>query len=233
MNIRFKPLKISLSLLSLAFATFAPAGFLAAQNRDFRYTASLSVSSSAVGVLFSGADAVTTKFSSWSRPAVQGTFDYRLYKNWLTIGAAASWQEMGLIIYNQGIPVGTDTIRGDVGVDLTRLNLAARTLFHYGNQGRFDMYSGIRIGYHRNAVSTSTNEILYNLLHNYTELTSILRFLSIGPDAVWNPVVQHTFGFQVILFGFRAYVLPRVGVNAELAVGRPNFFSAGISYRFR
>jgi hypothetical protein len=95
------------------------------------------------------------------------------------------------------------------------------------------MYSGFRVGYQRNAISTSTDGILYDILDKYPDVSAVMKFLKIGPDRFLNPIVQNKLGFQIILFGIRTYVSPHFGLTAEFAVGRPNFISYGIQYRFK
>jgi hypothetical protein len=40
------------------------------------------------------------------------------------------------------------------------------------------------------------------------------------------------FAPQVILFGFRGYFTENIGLNSELTVGAPHYFSIGLNYRF-
>ncbi len=221
----------SFRILILAIAIFIQSNFLFAQNHEHKYVFSATLSSSGIGFLFSQANIISKNLSTFSYPAVQGSVDYCIYKNWLSVGLIGSYQRMGFAITNYEIIAGTDTIRSDVGADLTRFNIGARVLVHYGNKKRVDMYSGVRLGYHRNAIFTSTNGILYDILDKYHEVASVMKFLNIGPDQIWNPIVQNKFGYQIVLFGIRAYVLNNIGLTAELAVGRPNFISYGVIYR--
>ncbi|NJO69913.1 MAG: hypothetical protein HC830_12085 [Bacteroidetes bacterium] len=52
----------------------------------------------------------------------------------------------------------TDINYGDYRTKINRLNVAARALFHYGNSGKIDMYSGLRLGYTNWGVSTNSKD---------------------------------------------------------------------------
>ncbi len=223
-----KPFKI----FFYAIVLFLQSNFLIAQNQEHKFVFSATLSSSAIGFIFNQANGITKNISTFSHPAIQASMDYCLYKNWLSVGLISSYQKMGFAITNYEIITGTDTINSNVGADLTRFNIGARVLAHYGNKKRIDMYSGLRLGYQRNAINTSTDGILYDILSKYPDISSVMKFLKIGPDLFWNPIVQNKFGYQVILFGLRAYVSAHIGLTAELAVGRPDFISYGIQYRF-
>lgn len=137
-----------------------------------------------------------------SVPAIQVTYDYGLEK-WFSLGAAVSYQSMKIDY--------TDMTYGNYKTSLDRLNVALRALFHYANSGKADLYSGLRLGYTNwNVSSTSTD-----------------------PDYDPNSVFKGGgFAPQVILVGFRGYFTDHIGLNSELTVGAPHYFSIGLNYRF-
>lgn len=201
-----------------------------AQNEQYKFTGTINQGNSFMGIFFRTAG-VSKYVSSYSKPAFQASFDYGI-KKWVSAGLAVSYQKMGFTISDYEIKTQWDTISQDVVIDLSRLNISGRALFHYGNKGRIDMYSGIRLGYHRYAISYNTTEILFDILSDYEEFDRIVKLLRIKPEDIWNPIVRNKFGYQLVLFGFRAYIAENVGLNAELALGKPHFCSAGITYRF-
>jgi hypothetical protein len=72
------------------------------------------------------------------------------------------------------------------------------------------MYSGLRIGYTNWNFSTTTTDPNFDGAESFNG----------GKPA-----------FQVILFGIRGYITENIGLNTELAVGGPHFFSAGLNVR--
>ncbi|NJK95016.1 MAG: hypothetical protein HC905_09000 [Bacteroidales bacterium] len=152
---------------------------------------------SLVGTIISAANGQTS-----SIPAIQVTYDYGI-SDFFSLGAAVSHQGMKIDY--------TDINYGDYRTKINRLNVAARALFHYGNSGKIDMYSGLRLGYTNWGVSTNSKD----------------------PDYVADDVVKGGgFAPQVILFGFRGYFSEHIGLNSELAVGAPHYFSIGLNFRF-
>lgn len=137
-----------------------------------------------------------------SVPAIQVTYDYGLNK-WFSLGGAASYQSMKINY--------TDLDYGSYTTSLNRLNVALRALFHYANSGKVDLYSGLRLGYTNWNVSTTSTDPDYD------------------PNSVFN---GGGFAPQVILFGFRGYFSEHIGLNSELTIGAPHYFSVGLNYRF-
>jgi len=193
--------KIGILLLAVALM-FATNFKLSAQNQDYPSTISLNGGFSLVGAMFKTLE-VQDGFKSNSYPALQLTYDHYVTK-WFSMGGAASVQSMGYS-YNY-----IDQVSGDetnVSVDVNRINIALRPLFHYGNSGKIDMYSGLRLGY-----------TLWNIKATV--------------DDYDDAGLANSFAPQLILFGMRGYFTENIGANFELAVGSPHYFSLGLNYRF-
>jgi len=181
------------------------------QAQDHKSAITVNAGFSLVGGLFDLPDAgnTTGDVSSYSLPAIQVGYDYFIL-NWFSVGAAGSFQFMG-VDYDNYVDENGETVNGTL--DIVRSNFAARALFHYFNKGRLDMYSGVRLGLTNWAISDDLSNESYD----------------------YNSVVSSTgtnFAPQLILYGLRGYITENIGLNAELAVGAPHFFSAGLNYRF-
>ncbi len=186
-----------------------------AQNNEFKSTASMNVGFSLVGSLFNIADnySNSTEVSSYALPAFQFNYDRGLQK-WFSLGAAVSYQAMGLSYKNYEYQEGGSTVSEDFKTTFSRLNVGIRPLFHYGNINRIDMYSGLRIGLTNWSVNTDTSDPSYDPEND----------ISFGEGT--------NFSAQVILYGLRGYFTDNIGANFELAIGAPHFFSMGLNYRW-
>ena len=172
-----------------------------AQNDDFKSTISVDAGFSLVGAIFKAADLdPTATFSSYSIPAIEATYDYSIAK-WFSLGAGVSYQMMGMEV---------DYQNENFKVKVSRLNFGVRPLFHYGNSGKLDMYSGFRVGMNKWGASVEDNGTTYKL------------------DDYFN---ASYFGAQLVLFGFRGYFTDNFGCNFELAAGSPHFLAIGLNYR--
>ena len=100
-------------------------------------------------------------------------------------------------------------LSGRIDSKLTRVNCAFRALFHYANSGKYDLYSGFRLGYTK-----------WKLSAEYSELFKAQEFK------------YGTVAPQVILFGFRGYFTDHFGAGGELCIGPPYFLAASVNYRF-
>jgi opacity protein-like surface antigen len=176
-------------------------------------TICLNIGESLVGNLIGSLNnAANLDYSSnvTSMPAFQMTYDYQV-NNWFSIGAAGSYQMMGVKVKNWSYYDESDNlVTEDFKTSLNRLNVAVRPLFHYGNMERFDMYSGLRIGYTKWNVSTTSTDPNYDAL----------KLVKGGHVA-----------FQLVMFGLRAYVTDNIGLNCELGLGGPHYFAVGLNVR--
>ena len=99
-----------------------------------------------------------------------------------------------------------DLFTGDiVDVKGTRNSIAARALFHFGDNASLDQYAGLRAGM---------------TLWGYSD-TSLLDEENLNANV---------FSFRV-LYGLRAYLTDNLAVNLEVGLGSPYLFNGGIAYR--
>ena len=192
--------------MSLSLSSFAQ------DEPEFKSIISLNGGFSLVGALFDLPDATGTgDVSSFSAPAIQVNYDY-YFSSWFTLGAAFSVQFMGIEYTDYYDDFSADTWNHKTNV--TRLNIGTRALFHYANEGRMDLYSGLRLGLTNWNVSTNNASTSYDPSQDITFSEGIV------------------FAPQLILFGAQGYFTDNIGANFELTVGAPHFFSIGLNYRF-
>jgi hypothetical protein len=91
----------------------------------------------------------------------------------------------------------------------TRINIGVRGLFHIVRTEHIGLYTGMRLG---------TN--LYSHKSTYGD-PQYFKKLDVHPSA---------FSVQA-LFGFSAYIVQGIGVNTEIAIGPPYFFTIGLTYK--
>lgn len=94
------------------------------------------------------------------------------------------------------------------------MNIGARALFDYANEGRLDLYSGVILGFTNWNVKTNNASASYDPSQD----------LTFSEEIVFAP--------QVVLFGAQGYFTDNIGANFELSIGAPHFFSIGLNYRF-
>lgn len=196
--------KLSILLLSAVFSFNA-----FSQNEDYKSTICVNAGFSLVGALLDASNTVTSMDTedpkSSSLPAIQLTYDYGLAK-WFSMGAAFSYQKMSSDVYTYD---GTNTYT--YTDDIKRMNFAVRMLFHYANSGRVDLYSGLRFGMTNWSFSSDNPDSSYDV------------------GDYWD--LNNNFAPQVILFGIRGYFTEHLGMNSEICVGAPHYFSIGLNYR--
>lgn len=205
-----------LTALFLALTTFSAF----AQNMTHRHTLSGSVGMNVFQIVgrldqnFNEDEAVN--FKSNATPSFGLQYDYAVRK-WFSIGFSGSFNTFGSSADQITV---TDEETGEVytgsyDLNLSRTNLTVRPLFHYGNSGRIDMYSGLRVG----ASIWSAN------VKADGELDAEDLFGSVrGTGAI--PAVQ------IILFGLRGYVTENIGIGFELGIGAPHYAALQANYRF-
>ena len=189
-----------------------------AQNDDYRMNAGVSVNYTFTGTFINNATenlagAFTDEVvSRKSTPSIQLTFDYGLTK-WFSIGAAFSTQKLGLVSKNGTF---TDSLGmsfpNPYEASLTRTSIALRPLFHYANNDRLDLYSGLRIQYF------SSKEENGSLNPNTTD---VLDFPT-----------KTGFGVGIVAFGARYYITENIGLGTEINIGRPYVVNLSVNARF-
>lgn len=203
-------------LLSCAVAllfAFAPNNSLSAQNGDYKQNIYVGAGFSLVGGLFDALGGTGTEsFSTTSLPAIQLNYDYALTPK-LSAGAAFSYQGFGFDVtdytfLDDSLNLTTESFSGNVN----RTNIAARVLFHYGNNEKLDMYSGVRLGMTNWKTSSESTS------------GAVSDFFGDGFSG-WS------FAPQLIAFGLRYYVTDNIGLSFESTLGAPHFLSAGVNYR--
>lgn len=206
--------KLTTLMLSLIMTVFISTS-VCAQQAQGQSVVGLHAGYSLVGALataagdaIGGIDGNTVDASA--TPALQLAFDYGLTKR-VSVGLAASFQTMSFKADNYSyVDAGGMTVTEDAKASSTRMSFALRTLFHYGNNDKLDMYSGIRIQRVQWASSfDSTDE-------NF----------SIGDDFDGG-----RFGVGIIPFGLRYYFTDALGAGFELMWGAPYLASLNINYR--
>jgi opacity protein-like surface antigen len=179
-----------------------------AQQTTGESVISAGVGYSLIGALFSvSSDLAETE--SFATPAIHFGYDYGLTDN-MSLGLAVGYQKMG-IRYTDYEYFNSDDelVTEDFEWSLSRLNIGARALFHYGNNDKFDMYSGARFGFQSfNSKSDSSD-----------------------PNFDATDFKGGAFGVQLVAFGARGYFTEALGFNFELAIGSPYLVMGGLCYR--
>ena len=205
-NLKMKKIFFVFSL-ALCVATFQ----VNAQNMDYRSSAGLSVGGSFLGLVdnvFLLNDGVTG--TSSNTPAIEVNYDYAL-KQWFSVGFRGGYQAGKMDLQN--VPLTDDDgfiTPADVQGNYARTVLALELLFHYGNAGKVDMYSGLRGG-----LSIWSGE-----------LNSTSPDLDLGVGSGTSPNIGLT------VFGLRYYFTENIGAGFELSVGSPSYANVGVRARF-
>lgn len=236
-------------ILSIIFTFSLLGNTLFAQNADFKHTISVQYGAS----IFNFAKGEITgkltpdqkdsiKFSTAKFthiPTIGLTWDYGV-KKWFSIGLAASYTQAKAAVTNLEVRNNNGTFDklGDFSITVPRTTLATRLLFHYGNKGRIDCYSGFRFGVGLWSVKTSSNIDRANLSKAIDGLVNEIGTSASeqGLENISTTLKTKTsfalFQAQLILFGLRGYVTENIGISSELALGSPYYFSLGANYRF-
>ncbi|MBI4647908.1 MAG: outer membrane beta-barrel protein [Bacteroidia bacterium] len=205
------------------------------QSQEYKFTGTITGATSGMGILDKSLGAIPY-VDSYSYPAMQATFDYGI-KKWFSAGLGGSYQKMGFRIHDYGeITTPYDTITQEIKIDIERLNISARALFHYGNAGVVDMYSGFRIGYHQLKIHYNTNDLLLDILDDfdddYKEIEYLIWFLNLRKKDIGSPYKKNKFSYQLVMFGIRYYFAKYIGITAEIGYGRPYILAYGLTFRF-
>lgn len=200
-----------ISLILTLFLAFTTSTF--AQNEDYKSNIYVGAGFSAIGGIvtaFGDALAGTGTNTSKSLPAIQVNYDYGVTKR-ISVGAGISYQSFSIDVENYTfLDDSLNLVTESFGVSANRFVAGARLMFHYANDDKIDLYSGVRLNYKTMNVSTTSTDDALNL------------------DA-FN--VALPFGVQVVAIGARFYVTDNIGLSAELAIGAPHFLSVGANYR--
>lgn len=201
-----------------------------AQNETYRNTLTGNIGFSITGAsidLFDGKNlldfdleiddygSVSGDFVGRSLPAFQVNYDYGITK-WFSVGGGISYQNLNFTISDLSYtsPNGTVESVDRVRFSTNRINVAGRVLFHYGNAGDIDMYSGFRFGVTNWLTDFSATDAAIE-----RDIENGIPFFGVVPAA------------QLIPFGLRGYFGENWGANFELGIGSPHFLSLGASYR--
>lgn len=208
---------ITLALICASFSIFA-------QNEDYRGVLSVNAGSNAFtllkGVITDAAETSGSTVDMKATPSFALSYDYGV-KKWFSIGGQASFNSMSFDAKDLEVTKDDGTVlTGDVVFKATRIPVLARMLFHYGNAGKFDMYSGISLGASIWTGSVDGDGTIVEEIENGAE-TSLRGVKSSG--------VLPTG--QITLFGLRGYVTENIGIGFETAIGAPYFASLQLNYR--
>lgn len=166
---------------------------------------------SAFGILGSINISLQDEFTIKSRStlAYVASLDYA-FENKVSIGLAGGYQSVHQQIsdYKYTDMNGVEKT-GAFSYDLSRVNVGARILFHFG-QGRMDAYAGVKPG-------VNIYELKANLFEDI-------------PQPNWLKVSGASFAFQIIPIGFRGYITDNFGFFFETAIGAPSFISGGLCF---
>ena len=145
-----------------------------------------------------------------SVPTIALTYDLALTDNF-SIGVAGAFQNVSGEFTNEYIDQNLDFQTEIATTKVSRLNIALRPLFHYGDGDRLDLYSGIRVGYLIRNVETETSDYLLNVL---------------------DELDGNRFALGLVPFGMRYFFTDNLGVNMDLQIGTPYVVSGGIAFTF-
>jgi hypothetical protein len=138
--------------------------------------------------------------------AIQLTYDFAPIK-WFSIGVAGSYQALKAGFSNVSLSGYSGTYSYEANYN--RTNIGIRALFHYGPE-RVKMYSGLRFGTTMWSSSVSTGNV------------------PAGYDPVNILKAGGKYAPQIIPFGLQGFITKNIGVNFEIGIGAPHYFSGGI-----
>lgn len=156
-----------------------------------------------------------------SMPTLNLTYDYAVAK-WFSIGASVGHNRFSMDFANLDYKgPENERITGNGGFSLGRTSINVRPLFHYGNSGRIDMYSGFRLGFSiwgARSIGNLQGENIDDQLDNF-------NFGGLRGNVVLPQ-------FALTAFGLRGYFTENFGLGFEINLGSPYMVSAGANYRF-
>jgi hypothetical protein len=206
-------MKKSIIFISLIILSFN----LCAQQSMYKSRFSLQAGSSYLGLLVNTIKASNYEMLNkcFATPVGQITYEYFVDEK-VSIGVGATYQYFQ---FNFTLP---DPSIDAVDINLHRVNIGARGMFHYLNNDVIHLYSGARLGmtaWILNARSKALNDFLMLLpvrLPINPEIKTIGTFISA----------------QIVLFGMDIFVTKNLGINGELCIGPTYSVAGGFSFRF-
>jgi hypothetical protein len=193
-----------------------------AQNDDYRnvmsITAGANIFKTVAKVLIDStlsSNSDPSKIKLTSTPTLQFAYDRGLGKV-VSIGLAGSFNKTTADVQDyQWSDLNGKVSTGNYNVSLSRVSVAMRLLFHYGNSGRMDLYSGIRAGVGIWTVGATSSNPTFSFEDEF------------GSRAKSGTIPQ----FQVIPFGLRGYITENIGIGFETGIGGPYYASLTLNYR--
>ena len=179
-----------------------------AQSEDYKSNISLGAGATLMGVYKTAVEGiflVTDDITVSSVPNIEIGYDYGLAK-WFSIGILGAYQNFS---------VKENVTGGENKYTISRMVVTSSLLFHYANDGKMDLYSGLRVGFQNWGFKATLDDATLN---NTTGLENLSVFS--GGSSI-----------QVTLFGIRGYVSDNIGIGGEIAIGAPHFASFSINYR--
>lgn len=141
-------------------------------------------------------------------PEINATGDYALSSRF-SLGLGIGYQSGGFTV--KGFSDSSNgLVNQSATIDISRLNIGIRPIFHFGSNPDVDFYMGFRVGVSIWNVGLTSTDPNFNFLGKFTGTLP---------------------SFQALL-GFKGYFSPVVGAHIEVAVGTPYFVEAGLSFRF-
>lgn len=183
--------------------------FTQAQQTEKQVVISGGIGYSLLGKLISIIDIGSNKTESYASPVTHFAIDYGL-KNRFSLGLGVGYQKAGIRYTDYEFTnINGDEVTEDFEWTISRLNIGARALYHYGPSPEFDMYTGVRLGFQNFTSKANTS----------------------NPNFDPFSFKAGAIGAQFIAFGARGYFLKGLGFHFELAIGSPYIIMGGLSYR--
>jgi len=215
------------NLLTIFFITLITFS-IQAQNEDFKMVVGVQAGYSLIGdIVKTLVDLDPSSNSDASLiPALQFTFDYGVSKV-VSVGIAGSYQSVNLEFEDftfldiediNNVDTRTETFK----TTYRRFQIAVRTLFHYGNNDKLDMYSGIRVGILNRNFTDFEGENVDDIDEEIFESDGFNVSTGVGSR----------FSLAPIAFGLRGYFTENIGAGFEINIGAPYIVNAGVSARF-
>ncbi len=155
-------------------------------------------------------------------PALQLTADFSLNR-FVSLGLAVSHQTVSIDATDFNfidIDTGLDRI-ATFQTTFRRSQVAIRSLYHYVNSEKIDLYSGLRLGW----VTRSFNDFEGEDIEGITEEI-------FNPDTRPSPFIGGAFSFSITAFGMRYFFADNIGAGFEINLVNPYIANVGISARF-